>query len=573
MTTALLGAATAADYETDVLILGAGGAGLSTAAGLAENFPSVGHLVLEARDTIGGRMYNVDLAGTTVQKGASWVQGTEGSRMYDLVKAGNVEGTFTDWDSVSITDPNSDDDYADYYDITSPAWELWEEQKNCTKDLAKNLKKDGRPDVSMRAAARMCGWGRTTSSAGSPIEMAVEWLGHDFEYAEPPVTTSVKNGMSAVYENFKDEDYFVTDPRGWLPMLEQLNVPEDIIHLGTLVTKIEYDSEAVGGGVTVTAEKDGETVTYKADQVVTTLSLGVMQADMASLFSPPLPDWKVDELFKFDMNTFTKIFMKFEEQFWGDDEFFMHASPKRGFYPHFHNLNSVGYFPGSNGLLATVTGDESARVERLSDAEVAAEITAVLRSLFGPDVPEPIEIIVPRWRQDPLFRGSYSNWPIGTTAHDHSELRTPVGSLFFAGEHTHPTMTGYVHGALESGFQAALEVGACRQDPDSEMCACASDHDCDSYTLETRVETTLDPRVETTLDPTAASHSGSNGSSAECPSTAGRVEAGAAIGAGFAAFFVGVLVTFAVWKLKCTAKADQPPVQMVDLQDIEITAV
>ena len=53
-----------------------------------------------------------------------------------------------------------------------------------------------------------------------------------------------------------------------------------------------------------------------------------------------------------------------------------------------------------------------------------------------PDVaiPEPTAFFFPRWSSDPLYRGSYSNWPPTFTPRHHANLRAPLGRLWFAGE-------------------------------------------------------------------------------------------------------------------------------------------
>lgn len=54
----------------------------------------------------------------------------------------------------------------------------------------------------------------------------------------------------------------------------------------------------------------------------------------------------------------------------------------------------------------------SERIERMSDAEVQAEIMLVLRKMYPHIiVPDPTSIDFPRWHTDPLFRGSFANWP------------------------------------------------------------------------------------------------------------------------------------------------------------------
>jgi hypothetical protein len=51
--------------------------------------------------------------------------------------------------------------------------------------------------------------------------------------------------------------------------------------------------------------------------MVPTCSLGVLQSD-AVAFEPIFPEWKRESLLSFHMTTYTKIFLKFEQKFWGD---------------------------------------------------------------------------------------------------------------------------------------------------------------------------------------------------------------------------------------------------------------
>lgn len=69
-------------------------------------------------------------------------------------------------------------------------------------------------------------------------------------------------------------------------------------------------------------------------------------------------------------------------------------------------------FPGSNILVVTLTNGESKRVEAQSDEETLKEAMGVLRDMFGPNIPNATDILVPRWWNNRFQRGSYSNYPI-----------------------------------------------------------------------------------------------------------------------------------------------------------------
>lgn len=69
-------------------------------------------------------------------------------------------------------------------------------------------------------------------------------------------------------------------------------------------------------------------------------------------------------------------------------------------------------YPGSNMLVVTLTNGESKRVEAQSDQDTLREAMEVLRNMFGPDIPDATDILVPRWWNNRFQRGSYSNYPI-----------------------------------------------------------------------------------------------------------------------------------------------------------------
>ena len=88
-------------------------------------------------------------------------------------------------------------------------------------------------------------------------------------------------------------------------------------------------------------------------------------------------------------------------------------------------------------ILSLKQADFSVRIEALPDIQVKDEVMSVVRSMFpNITVPEPTDFFFPRWHSNPLFRGSYSNWPPLFSTRHIDNLRSNVGRLFFAGEAT-----------------------------------------------------------------------------------------------------------------------------------------
>jgi monoamine oxidase len=62
------------------------------------------------------------------------------------------------------------------------------------------------------------------------------------------------------------------------------------------------------------------------------------------------------------------------------------------------------------------------------------------------------------WPSSPFALGSYTCYKPGQYSTLADSVATPVGNLFFAGEHTSADFNGYMEGAAESGERAAKEV-------------------------------------------------------------------------------------------------------------------
>lgn len=209
---------------------------------------------------------------------------------------------------------------------------------------------------------------------------------------------------------------------------------------------------------------DGSCVS--AAYAICTFSLGVLQ-NHAVKFTPELPQWKKTSIEKFNMGTYTKIFLQFDETFCPNEtEYFLYASPTtRGYYPVFQSLSKNTFLPESNIIFVTVVTQESYRVENMSDEEVKDEVMAVLRQMFpDKEIPEPKAFMYPRWTQIPWSYGSYSNWPASTTLEMHENLRANADRLWFAGEATSAEYFGFLHGAYFEGRNTGEEVAALLND-------------------------------------------------------------------------------------------------------------
>ncbi|KAJ7617861.1 amine oxidase [Roridomyces roridus] len=465
--------------DKTVLILGGGVAGIIAARTLAErNITDV--LLIEARPELGGRMRSLDFGSqgntATIELGANWVQGAGGGNPILALAAehglrtvpsdfyGSVERQLSPritWHDTqryplarnSTYDENGEGDYLGVLEQAIVAY-------TNLSDVGVLRASKGHADMNSRAGYSLMGMKPET-----PLDMAAEYFMVDWQYAQTPEQTSwIASSMvhrytyDVAHGGFSGRNLLSVDQRGFKHLIqaesEKFLQPEQVL-LNATVRRIAYSPERV-----VVTLADGTSIS--ADYVISTFSLGVLQNDDV-LFRPALPMWKMEAIHSMTMATYTKIFLQFDEKFWFDTQFALYADKERGRYPVWQSLDLEGFLPGSGILFATVTGDYARRIELLSDAQVLEELLSVLQTMFpNTTIPSPTAFLFPRWTADPLYRGSYSNWPASFVREHHTNLRANVGKrLWFAGEATSLRYFGYLHGAYLEGMDIAAHVADC----------------------------------------------------------------------------------------------------------------
>lgn len=256
---------------------------------------------------------------------------------------------------------------------------------------------------------------------------------------------------------------------------------EDLdIRLNTAVKTIKY----FPGGVEVVADNlktNNLSISYKADLVLCTLTLGILKVAISPVssnqenvvrFEPPLPQWKQEAIQRLGFGNLNKVVLCFDRIFWDQNtNLFGHVGSTTSSRGELFLFWSITQSPV---LLALVAGQSAAIMENVSDDVIVGRCIAVLKGIFGNSaVPQPKETVVTRWRADPWARGSYSFVSVGSSGSDYDLLAAPVTPptknpldedgkemprLFFAGEHTIRNYPATVHGALLSGIREAGRI-------------------------------------------------------------------------------------------------------------------
>ncbi|MCC6905091.1 MAG: FAD-dependent oxidoreductase [Anaerolineae bacterium] len=414
-----------------VLVIGAGVAGLGAAQKLHAAGCAV--TVLEARDRIGGRVWSDQRLGPALDLGASWIHGTDGNPLMDLVRQSGIDVARTDYDS-----------YALYASDGSPFSTARVEQIEAVfediLDEAEDLGDGLDQDISLAEGLQ-----RVLPARSLTSEQARE-----FEYA---LNTTIEHEFAAdaadlsLWNYDPGEAYAGDDvifPGGYGQIVDLLAHGLDI-RTGHAVTRITYNAD----GVRVTSGQ-GE---FEADAVVVTLPLGVLKRELVT-FEPPLPEQKGDAIACMGMGVLNKVYLRFDTVFWDQESHFIGYIPERkGEWAEWLNIYRYTQLPI---LLGFNAGAYGAAIEETSDETIVSAGMATLRAIYGDGIPEPTGVLITRWGSDLYSYGSYSSLGPGATEDVYAILAEPLdGTVFFAGEATAADYPATVHGALLSGWRAA----------------------------------------------------------------------------------------------------------------------
>ena len=196
----------------------------------------------------------------------------------------------------------------------------------------------------------------------------------------------------------------------------------------------------------------GEPFAVRAKRAVVTVPLGVFQSRQMK-FSPPLKQ-KREALGKLASGPVIRVALRFARAFWesrAPGVAFFH-NPE-AFFPTFWTP-----LPMRAPLLtAWAGGPKAARLTGSSEKVLLARAMHSVRSVFA-DAPDPAACFVQDWQQDAFARGGYSYVLVGGGNARAELAAPIEDTLYFAGEATDWEEAGTVAGALRSGRRAAKQI-------------------------------------------------------------------------------------------------------------------
>ena len=437
--------------KAEVLVVGAGAAGLAAARALHE--AGIDVIVLEARDRAGGRIWTRRDTGTLpIELGAEFIHG-RADELDDVLKAASLTR----------------------FDISGRRYRAGTRQLRPLVDFWERLD---------RVMRRLDGRARHDRSfqdflddkPGGPRLAADRRLASQFvegfHGADPRLISALVLAESGSPGDDADERRLGRIIDGYDRVIESLAAPfVDRIRYSAVVTAVHW--EPGGVSVTIADAAAGGQRSIAAGAAIITLPVGVLQGSHSSIgvirFVPELQQ-KREALSNLAAGSAIRVVLRVTHRFWSSDQFakqhrvedpqtmsFIHGTDKDfptwwTTYPALAPI-LVGWCGGPRARqLSYFNTDEI--VERAIDA-LARQLRLQRRRLRGMVT----AAWTHDWENDPYARGVYSYPVVGGRLASAALARPIHRTLFFAGEATDTEgATGTVHGAIATGRRAAAQV-------------------------------------------------------------------------------------------------------------------
>ena len=431
--------------DHDVIVIGAGAAGLAAAYALCRTGHSV--LVLEARDRIGGRIWTrmEPALAAPVELGAEFIHGAS-PETRDLLRSIGEAAIDTSGEHWSL--------------IGGRLQQRTESLLGQVRRAFEGGDVLSRPDTSLEAFLTGEGGRNLSEEARSMARAFVS----GFDAADPE-----RVSIHSIAEEWRSGGMLDSSQSrpvgGYGAVLGALRASLDHVHarvqLQAAVSGVRWNNDSVE----VMGTHLGLPFQTKARKAIVTVPLGVLKlpetAPGGIRFTPPLAA-KQAALEQLLSGPVVKVILHFRRPFWEEqdggryaDASFFHAPGK--LFPTFWTT-----LPARTSLLnAWVGGPSAARLCELSDEDIVRRALDGAATLFSRSEAD-LELeaaYVHNWQRDPFARGAYSYVAVGGSS-AREQLAMPLQSaLFFAGEATDTTGDpATVTGALRSGARAAVEV-------------------------------------------------------------------------------------------------------------------
>jgi monoamine oxidase len=451
----------------DVVVVGAGLSGLVAAREIARAGRSVA--VLEARDRVGGRMFDRPIAGgEVVDLGAEFIGPTQ-NRIRALVDelgihtfpsptagrnvyvAGGRRTTYADTGLTGAVPP----DPALLVDLLLVVPRLDAMARKVPVDAPHTA-----PGAAQLDAQSLASWLRRSSTGGRRFMNLTTAVVRSIFGADPRelsllftlfyIAASGDERTPGTFErNFNTRNGAQQDRvDGGTQQIAERVAGE----LGRRVVRGAPVRRLVAGRGFVDVVADRRS--FRARRVVVALPPALAgRID----YEPALPALRDGLTQRMPQGHLVKVQAIYERPFWRDDG--LNGTSISDVGPCNVTFDSSPRSGSPGALLGFVGGDAARGFTRLAAPERRQAALASLARCFGPRALEPIDYLETDWASEPYSRGCpVGIAPPGVLTTYGAALREPVGRIHWAGTETSTYWNGYMDGAVRAGERAAREV-------------------------------------------------------------------------------------------------------------------